>query len=182
LTTVSSSTGPHHNLRYDFDADLKTLIIRMPKASHEESAMGFFRTLDGSMKHQEEACGQALPWSLGTGLESRIGRSKSRFVADVTIHNDFNKPLLITEVRHHTSTKPTLSRRSPNGWAASQLLWDLSLSMSMNRRHIPPTPPLPCAQRPYQRVSMERDCEGSTCVRSYPLPRTLLDGVCNMFP
>ena len=131
----------HHNLRYDFDADLKTLIIRMPKASHEESAMGFFRALDGSMKHQEEACGQALPWSLGTGLESRIGRSKSRFVADVTIHNDFNKPLLITEVRHTQARNNALKKIAKRMDGIPTLVGSIIINVDESPAYSPYTTP-----------------------------------------
>lgn len=106
----------HSIFRYDFDADLKTLTIRMPYHTHEVGASELSRHFADSMIRQKKACGRKLPWCLGTNLESRLevddgsGSIASKFISDLTIHDEFNKPRLLGEVAH-TQTRNNVHKK-----------------------------------------------------------------------
>jgi hypothetical protein len=91
-------------LRFDFDADLKTLTIRMPTFTHEEAVKNASRPFEHSMQLQRVACGRKLPWFLGTNSESCLEASdesrriESKFIPDITIHHKYGSPLVIGEV------------------------------------------------------------------------------------
>lgn len=97
----------HSYFRYNFNADIDTLIICMPSKLHDYLAFFLADLLSRTKRNQERACvGQSLDWSIGTGLDSCLAgrRGGSRnfqrpvFVADATVDNKYGRPLLIAEV------------------------------------------------------------------------------------
>ena len=109
----------HAFFRFDFDADLKTLIVRMSGPLHEAGATYLLKTLtDGMDRQQLDSGEELLPWQLGTCLLSRLedsgssgkATSKSRYIADVTIQNLLNQSLLISEITHAQSRVNALQK------------------------------------------------------------------------
>jgi hypothetical protein len=140
----------HHHLRFDFDAHLKTLTIRMPGFTHEEGVQEFYLCLADSMQRQRKACGRKLPWLLGANLESCLevgGGSRaiqSKFIADVTIHNKYNAPLVIVEVDFSQAYNDVLEKVDRRMATIPSLLGAIIININELRAYSSPTnPPSP---------------------------------------
>lgn len=89
--------------RYDYSFDSETLIVRFPSTPHEVIAMHFAHRLCVHREEQQMAQPtRRIHWLTGTCLESKVIRPPDipdiLFVADVTVKNRINEPVLIIEV------------------------------------------------------------------------------------
>jgi hypothetical protein len=92
---LSRVTGlmPFSYFRFDFDADLQTLVIYMSLGSHEAAVDKIYITIHNAMKSQKEMCGDELDWILARNLSTRLEDnefdrsfvSQSSFVGDITM-------------------------------------------------------------------------------------------------
>jgi hypothetical protein len=109
----SSGFMPHAYSRFDFDSDLKTLIIRMTSPLHDGMVQVFLEALIRARNAQQklENTKKLLPWRLGTGLESKCKNgTNSKYIADITFHNLFNNPLIFFEFTYTQSITDALAK------------------------------------------------------------------------
>ncbi|KZP22409.1 hypothetical protein FIBSPDRAFT_931061 [Athelia psychrophila] len=89
-------------IRYDYWFDSQRLIVRFPSATHEATVTHFSNRIGFHMEHQEKSDPVRFKWLQGTNLTSQIVNHPDGpdidFVADMTVHNKRNKPVLIIEV------------------------------------------------------------------------------------
>ncbi|KZP07692.1 hypothetical protein FIBSPDRAFT_901836 [Athelia psychrophila] len=89
-------------IRYDYWFDSQRLIVRFPSATHEATVVHFSNRIGFLMEQQETSDRERFKWLQGANLTSHIVNYPDGpdidFVADMTVHNKRNKPVLIIEV------------------------------------------------------------------------------------
>jgi len=103
-------------LRFDFDSDLRTLIIRMASDLHVVVVTSLSKALMDGMERQQmlgNSEDMLLPWRLGTNMQSMLKNgSMSKYVADITVHDRFNKALIVVEVAGSQTRNDVLAKIS----------------------------------------------------------------------
>jgi hypothetical protein len=85
----------------------------MTSPSHDAVVQYFLLLIANAQDAQEklENTKKLLSWVLGTGLESKCKNgTKSNYIADITVHNLFNNPLIIFEYTFAQSRKEALAK------------------------------------------------------------------------
>jgi hypothetical protein len=79
---------------------------------HETSATEMIMAFSSAMEDQQGQVGndKRLRWTVAGGLVSRLERTKSKFISDMTIQNRFGDALFITEVVYTQSRSDVRSK------------------------------------------------------------------------
>jgi hypothetical protein len=117
---LSRVTGlmPFYYFRFDFDADLQTLVIYTSLGSHEAAVDKIYITIHNAMKSQKEMCGDELDWILTRNLSTRLEDnefdrsfvSQSSFVSDITIVNEYGDTLAVFEIAGSQSRSAAVAK------------------------------------------------------------------------
>jgi hypothetical protein len=89
------------------------LIIRTTSPSHDAMIQVFLQALIHARNAQQklEITKKLLPWTLGTGQESRCKNgTNSKYIADITFHKLFNNPLIFFKFIFTQSMKDVLAK------------------------------------------------------------------------
>ena len=85
----------------------------MTSPTHDAVVQYFLLVIANAQDAQEkqENTKKLWSWVLGTGLESqRKNGTKSKYIADITVHNLFNNPLIFFEFAYGQSRKDALAK------------------------------------------------------------------------
>ncbi|KIM75538.1 hypothetical protein PILCRDRAFT_13457 [Piloderma croceum F 1598] len=106
--TFNSSSGVTSLIyfRFDFDADLQTLVIYVASGIHASAVLNFYHILNSAMKSQEEMCGDELDWIISINSSfwiednefDRSIKSGSTFVANIIIKNQWGESVFVVEI------------------------------------------------------------------------------------